>query len=130
MFSDNTVRTQEQNYLCCSNISTVCSMLQKNLYEVYEGFIFLKTKRNLSSHHEIYTFSINLSFLIFTFIPLQVPLNLSLFPAIKALFWKDKKSLKNVYLFSRQKRKISSELLGLCKTFNLFTSDTQSMISL
>ena len=33
----------EQNYLCCSSISTICLTLQKNLNEVYEC-MFLKQK--------------------------------------------------------------------------------------
>lgn len=44
----------------------------KKLYELYEG-IFLN-KRNISTYHETYPFSFSPSFLIFTFIPLQVPL--------------------------------------------------------
>lgn len=58
----------EQNYLCWSNILTICLMLQKYLYEVYEDVYF--NKRNISTYHEMYTFSFNLSFFIFTFIPL------------------------------------------------------------
>lgn len=89
------------------------------LWSVWGIFLgYLRRNTNISSYYETYTFSINRSFLIFTFIPLFQShfSELTSGKKYESTFFE-----RQVQKRSRQKRKISSELFALCRTFNLFT---------
>lgn len=80
---------------------------------------FFLNKRNVSTYHETYTFTFNLSFLILTFIPLQVPLIWPYLTLYKSTFLKDgSKRACTTYL--DQKKKYFMWGLRSLKNFSSF----------